>query len=186
MTALALRLAKTTPDDYPQLEAVCEDVRVVHALPGRVRYHLPRWDGSRASDLQAALLQAPGVVAAEVNSVTRNVLVYFEQDECTEAEIRRAVNRLGRGVPHVVDGAATSRRRRSSSQRRGASAASTTSTSRKRLGIVVGAPAANILPHIPKILLLIFSLFTTRTPLGLTLLGLDWLELLTRLYSEPA
>ena len=184
MSELALRLVdtRTSDEELPRLVASCDQVRVVHALPGRVRYHLPRWDGSHASDLQDALRCAPGVVAADVNPVTRNVLLYFDLDECGEAEIRRAVSRLESGVPRVVEGRAPAgRRRRTSAQRR----ANSPSTSRKRLEIVVGSPAASFLPHVPKILLLLISLFTTRTPLGLTLLGLDWLELLTRLNSEP-
>jgi hypothetical protein len=185
MSELALRLVDLS-DASPQVVALYEPVRVVHALPGRVRYHLPWWDGSRAGDLEAAVLRAPGVVAAEASPVTRNLLVFFDLEECGEADIRRTVDRLASRAPSVIDGSAGDRRRaranaRLSSQR----VASGRGDSRKRLEVVCGSRAATLLPHVPKLLLLILSLFTTRTPLGLTMLGLDWLDLLSRLNAEP-
>jgi hypothetical protein len=188
MSELALRLVDMSPDASPQLEALCDPVRLVHALPGRVRYHLPSWDGSRALDLEAAMLSAPGVVAAEASPVTRNILVYFDLDECGEADIRRAVNPLAGGAPRVIDASAGDRSGSRSTAGRPSSQHATigASSCRKRLEVVLGARAATLLPHMPKLLSLTLSFFTPSTPVRLTMLSLDWLDLLTRLTSEPA
>jgi hypothetical protein len=184
MRQLALRLVETPSAATPRPEPRADRVRVVHALPGRVRYHLPLWDGGRAFDLENALLRAPGVVSAEANPATRNVLVCFDLFECDEAEVRRAVDRLAQGAPRVIDGETTRRRRKRGSAGGRPGTQRSRTPSRQRQNRALGVPADTLLPNVPKILLLILSCFTTRTPVGLTILGLDWLDLAIRLGFE--
>jgi len=52
--------------------------QVLHALPGRLRVHLPAWSGADSAHLARRLSQLTGVVQAKANGRTRNVLVHFE------------------------------------------------------------------------------------------------------------
>jgi hypothetical protein len=145
-----------------------------------VRYHLPQWDGGRATDLENAVLRAPGVLAVEAHPATRNLLVRFDLFECDEGDVRRALDRVALGAPRVVHGQRARRRRKRST----GAQKPTRSAARRRQDRGLGIPAETLLPHVPKILLLILSSFTTRTPVGLTMLGLDWLDLFSRFGTE--
>lgn len=52
--------------------------RVLHALPGRLRLHLPGWDGSRPEWIEERLRAVGGVQEVRANPLTRNVLVRFD------------------------------------------------------------------------------------------------------------
>ncbi len=51
---------------------------VLHALPGRLRIHLPGWTGRGQRHIEKQLRQLAGVRRVEANPVTRNVLVGFD------------------------------------------------------------------------------------------------------------
>jgi cation-transporting ATPase I len=51
--------------------------QIIHALPGRVRIHLPEWSGGRRH-LESDLRRLPGVRRAQANPATGNVLVQFD------------------------------------------------------------------------------------------------------------
>lgn len=68
-------------------EAVAEEPRIVHAIPGRVRVHLPDWDGRGQRGLEAQLRGLRGVLGARANPLTRNVLVRFDPAETDEQSI---------------------------------------------------------------------------------------------------
>jgi uncharacterized membrane protein YbaN (DUF454 family) len=53
---------------------------VVHSVPGRVRLHLPNWSGRRKEELLAMVRAIPGVVQAEANGFTANLLLRFRPD----------------------------------------------------------------------------------------------------------
>ena len=55
-----------------------EDLQVLHALPGRVRVHLPGWPGKGRRQVEKRLRAVRGVKRVEANPVTRNVLVCFD------------------------------------------------------------------------------------------------------------
>jgi hypothetical protein len=113
------------------------------------------------------------------------VLVCFDLFECDETDVRCAVDRVAQGAPRLVDGGTTRRRRKRGSA--GERPGSHRSRRSARSGNVMpGVTSETLLANAPKILLLTLSCFTTRTPVGLTLLGLDWLELLVRLGSETS
>jgi calcium-translocating P-type ATPase len=55
-----------------------EEPQVVHALPGRLRVHLPAWAGRGTRQIEMRLRQLPGVRKAQANGFTGNVLVEFD------------------------------------------------------------------------------------------------------------
>lgn len=57
---------------------------LLHALPGRVRLHLPGWPGDDQRPVETAFTALPGVQSARANPLTHTVLVRFD--------------------PHVTDG----------------------------------------------------------------------------------
>ena len=60
--------------------AVAEAPRVVHALPGRVRVHLPDWEGQGQRGLEGCLRRMRGVSDVRSSPLTRNVLVHFDPE----------------------------------------------------------------------------------------------------------
>src|SRR4051812_12187891 len=71
-------------------EAVTEEPRIVHAIPGRVRVRLPGWDGRGQRGLEARLRGLHGVLSARANPLTCNILVRFDPTEIDEEGIRAA------------------------------------------------------------------------------------------------
>src|SRR5262249_39412390 len=51
---------------------------IIHALPGRVRIHLPCWPVREPSAIEAKLLQTRGVHRVWTNLLTCNVLIHFD------------------------------------------------------------------------------------------------------------
>ncbi len=58
--------------------AALEAPEVLHAVPGRIRVHLPEWSGEGQSDLEERLQQLRGVGSARANTLTANVVVRFD------------------------------------------------------------------------------------------------------------
>src|SRR3954447_18161044 len=69
-----------------------EELRIVHRLPGRVRVHLPGWEGEGQRVLEARLRRMRGVHYVRCSTLTRNVLVHFDpyatNDEFVLAALR--------------------------------------------------------------------------------------------------
>ena len=74
--------------------AVAEEARIVHALPGRVRVHLPGWEGQNQRSLEAQLRRVQGVSDARSSPLTRNVLVRFDPEATNNESILAAVREL--------------------------------------------------------------------------------------------
>jgi cation-transporting P-type ATPase I len=74
--------------------AVAEEPRIVHALPGRVRVHLPGWEGQNQRSLEARLRQLQGVSDARLSPLTRRVLVRFDPEATDDESILAAVQEL--------------------------------------------------------------------------------------------
>jgi hypothetical protein len=51
--------------------------RVLSAIPGRLRVHLPSWHDEQTDRIEAQLRQVPGVEAVQANPLTGNVLIHF-------------------------------------------------------------------------------------------------------------
>jgi cation-transporting ATPase I len=58
--------------------AVVEEPRLIHAIPGRVRLHVPGWSGHGQRRVEARLCQVQGVMSAQANGLTGNILVRFD------------------------------------------------------------------------------------------------------------
>jgi calcium-translocating P-type ATPase len=96
--------------------AIAEEPRVISALPGRVRVHLPRWSGAAAHAVEAGLCQIPGVRTVRANAHTCNTLLVFDPAVTNLSAVLRAVSafdtercaaeptnaRLPASPPHVV------------------------------------------------------------------------------------
>jgi hypothetical protein len=51
--------------------------QILSAIPGRLRVHLPGWNGEQPEQIEAQLLLTPGVDAVKANALTGNVLIHF-------------------------------------------------------------------------------------------------------------
>src|SRR3954447_26699724 len=72
-----------------------EELRVVHRLPGRVRVHLPGWEGEGQRALEARLRRMRGVNVVRCSTLTRNVLVHFDPDATNDELVLAALRALG-------------------------------------------------------------------------------------------
>lgn len=79
--------------------AVAEEPRVVHSIPGRMRVHLPGWEGHGPRGAEARLRQVRGVRSARINPLTGNALIRFDPAAADDETILEAVRRL---EPDVV------------------------------------------------------------------------------------
>ncbi|HZU36045.1 MAG TPA: hypothetical protein VFA18_09060, partial [Gemmataceae bacterium] len=68
-------------------------VQVLHALPGRLRLHLPAWSGRGGRELEKELRGVAAVRRVEANPVTRNVLVEFDPNAIEQRELLTVVDR---------------------------------------------------------------------------------------------
>ncbi|MBV9453177.1 MAG: HAD-IC family P-type ATPase [Rubrobacter sp.] len=74
--------------------AVAEEPRIVHTLPGRVRVHLPGWEGRGQRGLETSLRRIGGVREVRSSPLTRNVLVRFDPEVTDDETILTAVQTL--------------------------------------------------------------------------------------------
>ncbi|GAC1403579.1 MAG: hypothetical protein NVSMB49_21230 [Ktedonobacteraceae bacterium] len=58
--------------------AVAEEPRVLHTIPGRMRVHIPDWEGQGKRDIEAQVRQISGVQRVQVNTLTGNLLILFD------------------------------------------------------------------------------------------------------------
>ncbi|MBV9470702.1 MAG: hypothetical protein JOZ57_15795, partial [Abitibacteriaceae bacterium] len=65
--------------------------RVLRRAPGRIRVHLPAWEGQRPSSINARLRQQPGVRSTRASAATANVLVEFDPAAVNEQQILTAL-----------------------------------------------------------------------------------------------
>jgi cation-transporting ATPase I len=74
-----------------------EEPRIVHALPGRVRVHLPGWEGRSLRALEDALRRMRGVSDVRSSVLTGNVLIRFDPETTSDESILLALRELERG-----------------------------------------------------------------------------------------
>ena len=58
--------------------AVLDDLRVLHATRGRILVHIPNWSGQGQRGLETRLRTMKGVLGAQANALTANVLIRFD------------------------------------------------------------------------------------------------------------
>jgi hypothetical protein len=64
--------------------------RVIHALPGRLRVHLPGWAGQEP-ELEQQLRQMQGVRRVRANRFTANVLILYDPNETDASALVAAI-----------------------------------------------------------------------------------------------
>src|SRR5918996_6125067 len=89
--------------------------RVLHALPGRVRLHLPGWSRAEPAELEQVIRAVPGVRQATASSTTRNILILFDPNlvspEAVQAALRSYSSGSERPTTTPADRAAVMRER---------------------------------------------------------------------------
>jgi hypothetical protein len=76
--------------------AILTEPLVIHALPGRVRVHLPAWPERDVERLEAGLGHVPGVLSARANPLTGNLLIVYD-DRTTDLPTLLTGLRAGKG-----------------------------------------------------------------------------------------
>jgi len=71
-----------------------DELRLIHALPGRARLHVPGWSERTQRLLTPRLLQLSGVRRVQGNSLTGNVLVLFDPSATSAEAIRTGLRAL--------------------------------------------------------------------------------------------
>lgn len=79
--------------------AVAQQPRLLHALPGRLRVHVPGWTKGEQGELEMRLRQLPGVGSIQANAVTGNVLVLFDASVLNQQAILAAIKSWEPGGP---------------------------------------------------------------------------------------
>ncbi|MBV8430769.1 MAG: hypothetical protein JO244_06385, partial [Solirubrobacterales bacterium] len=74
--------------------SAADSVRTVRSMSGRVRVHLPFWDGSGEAELERQVRRLKGVVDASARSSTGNLLIRFAPQSIDEAALLRALRKL--------------------------------------------------------------------------------------------
>jgi hypothetical protein len=67
---------------------------VIHALPGRVRVHIACWAGADKSAVEVRLRRMAGVLKAQANPLTGNVLVFFDTAVTDQRNIMAMIRAL--------------------------------------------------------------------------------------------
>ncbi len=76
------------------VEAEPQTPAVVHALPGRLRVHLPLWTGMEPRRLAQRLRALQGVRKVETNTLTRNALLLFDPHATSERDLLAQIDDL--------------------------------------------------------------------------------------------
>jgi calcium-translocating P-type ATPase len=71
-----------------------EAPRVLHAVPGRLRVHLPEWSGREQRRLETSLHAVDGVRSARANPLTGNVVIEFDPRPGQQERILTALSEL--------------------------------------------------------------------------------------------
>ena len=77
--------------------------RILHALPGRIRVHLPAWCGRGRWHIERQLHQVPGVRRVEANPLTGNVLIGFDPSAAHQATLLTALSAAERDTPGLPE-----------------------------------------------------------------------------------
>ena len=71
-----------------------EDPEVIHALPGRLRVHLPGWSGQGKSSLETHIRRIKGVEHVQATPATGNILLSFDSAKINEPTLLESLQRL--------------------------------------------------------------------------------------------
>jgi cation-transporting P-type ATPase I len=90
--------------------AAYAELRVLSAVPGRIRVHLEGWSGESARSVEAQVRRIAGVQSAQARSITRNMLVHYDCHEIGEQEILSAIGAIDPNGAAAVTPEPTARR----------------------------------------------------------------------------
>src|SRR2546423_11961013 len=85
---------------------VREEPRLLHALPGRIRVHLPQWRGDGQRGIERRLRALPGVRSVQVSPLTSTVLIRFDPTAADAPTLLAALRALEPGLHDVEQSAA--------------------------------------------------------------------------------
>jgi cation-transporting ATPase I len=71
-----------------------EKPQIVHTLPGRVRVRVPGWSGRGRHEIESTLRQIQGIHQAQANTLTGNILIYFDATRIDPAAILESLASL--------------------------------------------------------------------------------------------
>ena len=74
--------------------ATVEQARVIHAVPGRMRIHLPGLASGQSWAVAARLRKLPGVERAQVSDTTQNALLHYDTRTTTENALRDQISQV--------------------------------------------------------------------------------------------
>jgi cation transport ATPase len=74
--------------------AVADDIHVLHSISGRLRMHLPAWEGCGKRSIETELRQLKGVQSIQANDLTGNILVQYDPALTSEQAILATVCNL--------------------------------------------------------------------------------------------
>lgn len=77
--------------------------QVLHRARGRIRVHLPSWQGNGCREVEKRARQVPGVLRVQANSLTRNVLVGFDPKTTDETALIAALDQAEQGTAHLPE-----------------------------------------------------------------------------------
>jgi copper chaperone CopZ len=88
---------------------VVASARLVRASRGRIRVHLPEWDGRNAHELERVLGGRAGVMSVQASAATGNILIVFDEARADQEALIAAtegaaaqLDRLHRGAPRAA------------------------------------------------------------------------------------
>jgi hypothetical protein len=170
-----------------------EEPRVVHALPGRLRVHLPGWTGDGTETIERKLAQAPGVTRVRANMATGNVLILFDPaatDEQTLLALLRLLLMVGAAAPlegapvrEVATLRSHARRAVLGSALANSPAHDVTCRTARTAHRPLGHPKAELLIKGAGI---VAGLSFAETPLGAALATVELLQVVVRLMTQQA
>lgn len=65
---------------------------IIHAVPGRMRVHMPGWSEQQQHSIERRLRRIPGVSSAQANPLTSNILIRFDSTVTTETILLAATH----------------------------------------------------------------------------------------------
>ncbi|QBD75003.1 HAD family hydrolase [Ktedonosporobacter rubrisoli] len=74
--------------------AISSEPQVLHSITGRLRVHLPGWEGGGKRSVESELRQLQGVQRAQANALTGNVLILFDPTQTSEQQLLKALGRF--------------------------------------------------------------------------------------------
>jgi hypothetical protein len=72
---------------------------LLHAIPGRVRIHVPRWSGEEGRRIEARLNRARGVFSVQASQLTHNVLIRYDPRVTSPAALLDLLRHPSSGDP---------------------------------------------------------------------------------------